>query len=118
MANAPFCNVEIARPPGKPQSPTGLTPIPANASLQQAIRIINNNFNQLIKGNFVENRAARQVTLTRIFDPADHNVFVDVRQITGVFFVNPLTGQTIVWQRGQTQQPAQPGSQVSVQTGG
>lgn len=100
MANAPFCNVEIAKPTATPHSPKGLQPIPPNATLQQVIHIVNNNFNQLIKGNYTEDRAARQSVITRIYDPADHSVYVDVRQITGVLFVNPLTGQTVTWRRG------------------
>lgn len=99
MANAPFCNVEIAKPTGKPHSPTGLQPIPPNATLQQITNIVNNNFKQLIKGNYVEDRASRQTVVTRIFDPSNPDVYVDVRQITGVLFVNPLTGQTVTWNR-------------------
>lgn len=98
MASAPFCNVEIAKPQGKPQSPVGIRPIPPGTPLPQALTIINNNFNQLIKGNFTE--IHRASTITRIFDPQDSSVYVDVRQITGVQFANPLTGQTITWQRG------------------
>lgn len=97
MVDAPYCNVEVATPPGKPQSPTGIRPIPPGTSPNAAWTIINNNFNQMIKGNFTE--INRQVTLTRIYDPSDHNVWVDVRQITGVQFGNRLTGQTITWSR-------------------
>ena len=99
MATAPYCNVTVAEPPGKPASPKGLAPIPPNATLPQIINIVNNNFNQLIKGNFVEFRPARQSVITRIYDPADRNTFVDVRNITQVIFVNTLTGQTVTWKR-------------------
>lgn len=99
MASASYCNVSIATPAADPQKPIGLTPIPSNSSLQNAIRIINNNFVTLSKGNFRENRAARQTTITRVFDPAGTGAFVDVRQITAMEFINPFTGQLITWQQ-------------------
>lgn len=99
MANAPYCNVTVATPPAKPASPKGIQPIPPNATQQQMVNIINNNFNQLIKGDYIENKAARQTQIVRIFDPADHTSFVDVRQIVSVQFVNNLTGQVINWRR-------------------
>lgn len=98
-SGAPFCNVSVATPKADPQKPLGLQQIPRGATNQQIINITNNNFNQLIKGNFNENRNARQTIVTRIFDPQDPNTFVDVRQITSLEFVNPLTGQTITWRQ-------------------
>lgn len=107
MVDAPFCSIETVKVAGKPQSPKGIRPIPPNTPPNVAWHIINNNFHQLVAGNFTE--INRQTTLTRIYDPADHNVFVDVRQITGIQFGNSLTGQTITWHRGaQPNPPAQP----------
>lgn len=98
MANAPYCNVSIATPAGDPKKPgSGIQAIPNGATIQQIIRIINNNFQTLATGNSKEFLPARQVTITRIFDPSDSNVYVDVRQITGMTFVNQNTGQTITW---------------------
>lgn len=100
MSNqAPFCNVDLANPKADPQKATGMRLIPPGSNLQQITNIINNNFTNLVKGNFRENRARRRVVITRIYDPDDHNVYVDVRQITGLEFVNGFTGQTIDWQR-------------------
>lgn len=108
MASAPFCNVEIAKPAGKPQSPVGIRPIPPGTKPDAAWTIINNNFNQLLKGNFTENRALRQTTITRVYDPRDTSIFLTVRQVTGVVWSNSLTGQTISWNRGdQPNPPAQ-----------
>lgn len=99
MATVPYCNVTVATPPARPRSPRGIQTIPPSANLQQIINTVNYNFNQLIKGNYVENRPARQTQIVRIFDPSDRNVWVDVRQITAVQFVNELTGQVINWRR-------------------
>lgn len=98
MATAPYCNVDIATPLAKPNSPKGVVSIPQTASLQQVINITNNNF-QRLSGNYVENRAARRVQIVRIFDPADHSSYVDVRQIVGVQWVNQGTGQVLNWVR-------------------
>lgn len=99
MVDVPYCNVEIARPEAKPQSSGGIAPIPSGTSWQQAISIINNNFNKLIKGNYVEDKSARQTQVVRIYDPSNKSSFVDVRQITSAKWVNTTTGQTIVWSR-------------------
>lgn len=98
MSNqAPVCNVSISTPVADPKKPLGLQQIPRGSSNQQIINIVNNNFNQLIKGNFQENRTLRRSVVTRIFDPSDNTAFVDVEQITHIQFLNPLTGQTITW---------------------
>lgn len=103
MANptngAPFCNISIATPKADPQKPVGLQQIPRGATNQQIINITNNNFNQLVKGNYFENRALRQTVITRVFDPNDSSTFVDVKQITSLTFVNPVTGQRITWKQ-------------------
>lgn len=99
MATAPYCNVEVATPNANPGSPKGIARIPPGANLQQVINIINNNFQHVQLGQYVENKAARRSKIVRIFDPADHNVYVDVNQIVGVQFVNSTTGQIINWAR-------------------
>lgn len=100
MSNqAPYCNVTIAQPPADPSSAKGLQRIPPGATIHQITNIVNQNFFNLVRGNFNENRGARQTVLTRIYDPSDHNVYVDVRQITGLQFINSFTGQTINWSR-------------------
>jgi len=100
MSNqAPYCNIQIATPAADPKKATGIRQIPHGSNLTQIINIVNNNFANLIKGNFKENRALRQSTITRIFDPSNHNVYVDVRQITSVTWENNQTGQTVVWTR-------------------
>lgn len=99
MSTAPYCNVTVATPKGKPVSPKGIQHIPPNATNQQITNIVNNNFQTLSRGNYVENRSARRAEVVRIFDPADHNSFVDVRQIVAVQFVNSTTGQVIDWER-------------------
>lgn len=98
MAQAPVCNIELAAPPGAPKIP-GLSPLPQNASNSQIINTINRVINVMTKGNFVEKPGSRQSTITRIFDPADKSVYVDVRQITALTFVNASTGQTISWRQ-------------------
>ena len=99
MANAPYCNITIATPAANPGSPVGLQHIPQNSTLQQMINYVNNNFNLLARGNFVENRAMRQTTITRIYDPSNPANYVDVRQITGLQFVNAATGQLLGWRQ-------------------
>lgn len=99
MANAPYCNVKIATPAAKPASPKGIQSIPASATQQQMVNIINNNFQNLLLGNYVENRAARQTQIVRVFDPNDSSSYVDVRQVVAVQFVNQTTGQVINWKR-------------------
>lgn len=100
MATAPYCNVTIARPAADPKKPgTGLQTIPPGATPAQITRITNNNFYNLSRGNFREDLTQRVTTITRIFDPNDSSIYVDVRQITAMEFVNAITGQTINWQQ-------------------
>ena len=96
---APYCNVAIATPPADPAKPKPIQMIPPGSSIQNAIHIINNNFINLVKGNFHEDRTLRQTVITRIFDSADPSVFVDVKQITGSTWVNGITGQTLTWRQ-------------------
>lgn len=49
------------------------------------------------QANFTEIRANRVTQTVRVFNPQDHNQFVDVQQITGLTFLDPQTKQTIVW---------------------
>lgn len=123
MSNPPVCNV--AGPvlfPGQKMSP--FAPIPAAtdlAGVMRALQVINNNFNTLVRlgnfrdpndtrdvtggglglksagGNFTEKRQSRTEKTERLFNPNDHEQFVDVNQITGLTFVDPQTGRTIVW---------------------
>lgn len=100
MATAPYCNVSIARPGGDPKKPGGgIQQIPPGATLQQITNIVNNNFRNMQGGHYTEDRSLRQTTITRIFDPSDSSVYVDVEQITGMFFVNDLTGQIMSWRQ-------------------
>lgn len=49
MSSAPFCNVSVATPPADPLAPEGFQTIPQTATLQQAIRIMNSNFQRFIQ---------------------------------------------------------------------
>lgn len=131
MANAPFCNVTVKKIQGNPgaavkrnnQAGGGATAIPANSSLPQAIRIINNNFNTLIqqfgrpfpspsepnsgtsglkdvtKPTWGEVRSARQTKKVRVENPEDPDQFVDIEQIEGLTMKNAKTGETWKWTR-------------------
>lgn len=99
MTTVPYCNVEVATPIAKPASPQGIVSIPASSSLSQVINYLNQNFSKLIKGNYTEDKSARQTQIVRIYDPSNHSSFVDVKQVTAVTWVNSTTGQKIVWQR-------------------
>lgn len=99
MTVAPYCNVDVATPDGKPASPKGIQTIPPNATQQQIINIVNNNFHRMATGNYVENRAARRTQIVRIYDPADRTSFVDVSQVVAAQWVNQTTGQVINWKR-------------------
>ncbi len=106
---APVCNISISTPPGQPIKTTALQTIPTNATTQQIINVMNNNIrtlNQQILNlqtlvnnggtNFREDITLRRTIRTRIFDPTDHDVYVDVDQVTGITWVN-AEGQRITW---------------------
>jgi hypothetical protein len=97
VTNTPYCNVKLVQEPGKPHASNRLQRIPPSANLSQVINIVNNNFSAMTKGNYVEN--ARQTVVTRIYNPQDSSQYVDVRQIVGIQFANPLTGQTVTFRR-------------------
>lgn len=122
---APVCVIQPTEPIQVPKGQQ-LPPIPIATNLLSAIQAINA-MRQLIivmlgqispngqptpgggfssnlppdpkKANFKEVRAARQTTTMRIYDPTNRNNYVDVQQITGLTFIDPLTSQTINWQQ-------------------
>lgn len=129
-APAPFCNVEVAKVPGNPGDAkrrgagagTAVKNIPAGATLQQAIRIMNENFQQIINnfgpsfptpanpnpfnqnqnvspGKQDWNEVTRKVAVVRVFNESDRTQFVDVEQINGLTMKNKKTGETWVWTR-------------------
>ena len=99
MATAPFCEVTVVSPGADPTKSSGLKVIPKGANSDQITNIVNYNFKQLLKGNFVEQ--SRTTQTVRVFDPSDKSVYVDVHQITGIVFINKDTNQTIVWKQGK-----------------
>lgn len=102
MSNAPVCNVQgVVREPD--QKISLFQPVPKATDLPsalKAIQAITNNFNTLLKaGNFVENRNLRTYQTVRVFNPDDTSQWVDVLQITGLTFVDPVTGRTLTWRQ-------------------
>jgi hypothetical protein len=99
MAQAPVCNVQgVVREPD--QALAKLQPIPRATDLPSAIKAIQaltNNFN--LAGNYVEQRQLRTYTTNRVFNPDDTTQWVDVLQITGLVFLDRVTGKTIVWRQ-------------------
>jgi hypothetical protein len=109
MSNAPYCNVKGVVVEGTPSLPA-LQPIPVATDLPsalKAIQAIKNNFNTLYKftsnvintGNFVEVRNLRTTEIVRVFNPQDSAQWVDVQQITGLTFRDPVTGRTLTWRQ-------------------
>lgn len=103
MSNQPLvCNVKgFVKLPDQKLSP--MQPVPKATDLPsalKAIQAITNNFNTLMNGgNFVEDRSRRTFTINRVFNPSDATQWVDVQQITGLVFVDPVTGRSIVWRQ-------------------
>lgn len=102
MSKPLVCNV--AGPVRFPdQTMAKFQPIPRATDLPSVINAINaitNNFYTLARaGNFVENRNLRTYQTVRVFNPEDTNQWVDVLQITGLTFVDPVTGRTLVWRQ-------------------
>lgn len=102
MPNAPVCNVKgVVLEPNQKLSP--FQPIPKATDLPSALRAlqaITNNFNTLLKaGNFVEQRQFRTFQTVRVFNPDDTSQWVDVQQITGLTFIDPVTGRTLTWKQ-------------------
>lgn len=126
MANndAPFCNVEITKPPANPGDAAkkagaagqfgGLGRLSHNSTLQQVIRYMNQFVNvvypstntvQAIKANkdngkfnFQEVRSARTTKTVRVTNPDDSTQFVDVEQINSLTFKNS-NDETWTWKR-------------------
>lgn len=101
MSNNPLvCNVQgpVKFPD---QKISNFQPIPKATDLPSALRAIQaitNNFYTLMKaGNFQEQRQLRTFQTVRVFNPDDSNQWVDVQQITGLTFVDPVTGRTLTW---------------------
>lgn len=102
MSNPPVCNV--AGPVKFPdQALAKFQPIPKPTDLPsviKAIQAITNNFYTLARsGNFIENRNLRTYQTVRVFNPENTDQWVDVLQITGLTFVDPVTGRTLVWRQ-------------------
>lgn len=116
MSNAPVCNVHGV-PPIPAQVLVHMQPIPRAtdlASALRAIQAITNNFNTLIRaqnvnnttnltsgksGDFKEISSARTTKTVRVYNPDDKEQFVDVKQITGLVFLDGVTGRTLTWQQ-------------------
>lgn len=109
MSNTPFCNIRGTVLPGNPKAP-GLQPIPKATdmnSIIKALEALTNNYNYLQqmfnsgKGDYFEDRNLRTTTVTRVYDRTDQTkqTYVDVAQITGAVFVNPITGQRLIWKQ-------------------
>lgn len=102
MSNAPVCNVQgVVKEPDQKLNP--FQPIPKATDLPSALRAIQaitNNFYTLSRsGNFVEQRNLRTFETVRVFNPDDTNMWVDVLQITGITFIDPVTGRTLTWRQ-------------------
>lgn len=120
---APVCLINAPLPSAEPQTPT-LPAIPVATNLASAIQAVNI-LSQIVQAmtnqsaaqsagfsggftgpkkkpaknnsNFQELTAKRTTTTTKIYDPKDNTVYVEVKQITGLTFVNKVTGQEITW---------------------
>ena len=128
MSRAPFCNVEVAKIPGKPgdaahRAGVNISTIPSSASQQQIINIINRNFQNIIQNFFGQfaptpsnpapfapnknvspgqedwKEVTRKTKVVRVFNESDPTQFVDVEQINALTMKNKKTGETWVWSR-------------------
>lgn len=103
MRNGPIvCNVQgpVKFPD---QKIAAFQPIPKATDLPTALRAINaitqNFYNLSRAGNFREDRSLRTFETVRVFNPDNANQWVDVLQVTGVTFVDPVTGRTLIWRQ-------------------
>lgn len=103
MSDTPLvCNVQgpVKFPD---QKVSKFAPVPAATDLPSAlnaIRIITNNFNTLLRaGNFTELRQFRTFQTNRVFNPDNPDQWVDVQQITGLVFQDPVTGRFLTWKQ-------------------
>lgn len=129
MSNAPVCNINPPSPSAEPTVPS-IPAIPVATDLQSAIRAINTMrgiiqtmTNQIANNNsgarttsfkssgstkknsdFAELTAKRTTATKKIYQNNDPStgVFVEVKQITGLTFLNPVTGQRISWKQGNS----------------
>lgn len=105
MSNAgdpPVCNVQgpVRFPDQKLNPFQGIPKATDLPSALKAIQAITNNFNTLMKaGNFQELRQFRTFETVRVFNPEDTNQWVDVLQITGLVFQDPVTGRYLTWRQ-------------------
>lgn len=102
MSEPPVCNVQ--GPVKFPnQTLAKFQPIPKATDLPSAIaalQAITNNFNTLLRaGNFVEQRQLRTFQTVRVSNPDNAEQWVDVLQITGLTFMDPVTGRTLIWRQ-------------------
>ena len=119
MSDAPVCNINPPAPTAEPQV-SSLPAIPVATDLASALRAINT-ISQIIQAmtnqnsdnsfpqkpiistkkdaNFHEVVARRIIKKMKITDPNDSSVFVEVKQITGLTFLNKVTGQAINWKQ-------------------
>jgi hypothetical protein len=98
----PVCNVKgVVKFPDQKLNPFQAIPKATDLpSAIKAIQAITNNFNTLAKfGNYVEYQPARTFEIVRVFNPTNTAQWVDVAQITGLLFVDPVSGRTITWRQ-------------------
>lgn len=124
MSNAPVCNINVQPPTSEPTQPQ-LPAIPVATDLASALNAINtmrriiqtitnqnsnnagfrttsfktNQSGQKKNSNFQEVAIRRTTKTTKIYQNNDPStgVYVEVKQITGLTFVNKATGQEVVW---------------------
>jgi hypothetical protein len=110
----------VAKPPADPLAPEGFQLIPQNATLQQAIQIMNHNFQRFLqrpfngsqgqrgqqgqqgqnaqKGNWVLDPTPEPTKKVRIYQKLDDGTknkdnFVDVLRVTSTRLKNKVTGE-------------------------
>jgi hypothetical protein len=119
---APICFTNPPPPTAEPVQPT-IPAIPVATNLASAIQAINTiaqiirsltnqvpaGPNEIIydlvskpsskkkQANFQEIVTKRTYATTRVTNPQDPKQYVDVKQITGLTFIDKLTGQEITW---------------------
>lgn len=103
MADTPIvCNVKgVVKFPDQKLNPFESIPKATDLpSALKAIQAITNNFYTLSRfGNYVENRNARAYQVVRVYNPDNTDQWVDVQQITGLLFIDPVSGRTITWRQ-------------------
>jgi len=127
MSNdAPVCNVKgvVQEPNQSVTSDFQAIPKATDlASALAAIQALANNMNNLFRrgnfvqshvggisgfstkkaaaapGNYIEVQARRVYKTVRVYNPQDATQYVDVKQIVGLTFVDPVTRRTIVWKQ-------------------